>query len=272
MGRENRKMTDVQHNKQPLIELLYQLADDDFILAYRGSEWLGLAPFIEEDLAFSSISQDMMGHATMFYQLLEELGEKEMDFLAHARSASERKNAILLERVNGPGHYLNEPKYDWAFAVVRNLFYTQAKKIKMDSLKSSSYEPLSDAAIKVNMELYYHLMHWKMWFKQLIEAGGEARSRMEKAVKIVKDDFAGVLSLGIHSKEMMGAGLIEGEDVLTQRFHATMKPLFEDIGLTYTAEFGMKSGNGRMGEHTTDLDQALAILSEVYVSDPAAVW
>jgi ring-1,2-phenylacetyl-CoA epoxidase subunit PaaC len=265
-------MTEIQQTNQPLIELLYQLADDDFILAYRGSEWLGLAPFIEEDLAFSSISQDTMGHATMFFQLLEELGEKDMDFLAHARSASERKNAVLLEKVNGPGHYLAEPNYDWAFAVVRNLFYTQAKKIKMDSLKSSSYKPLSDVAIKVNMELFYHLMHWKTWFKQLIEANGEARLRMENAIKKVQDDFAGVLSLGVHSKEMTLAGLIEEEDGLTQRFHATMKPLFENLGLTYTAEFGMKSGNGRIGEHTTDLDQALAILSEVYVSDPAAVW
>ncbi|WP_420812925.1 Phenylacetic acid catabolic protein, partial [Peribacillus acanthi] len=76
MGRENRKMTEQfeQTNKLPLIELLYQLADDDFILAYRGSEWLGLAPHIEEDVAYSSINQDTMGHAVMFYRLLEELG------------------------------------------------------------------------------------------------------------------------------------------------------------------------------------------------------
>ena len=60
--------------KSALIALLYQLADDDFLIAYRGSEWLGLAPHIEEDVAFSSISQDTMGHAAMFYQLLEELG------------------------------------------------------------------------------------------------------------------------------------------------------------------------------------------------------
>lgn len=54
--------------KPALTSLLYQLADDDFILAYRGSEWLGLAPHIEEDVAFSSISQDTMGHAAMFYR------------------------------------------------------------------------------------------------------------------------------------------------------------------------------------------------------------
>lgn len=114
--------------KPALTSLLYQLADDDFILAYRGSEWLGLAPHIEEDVAFSSISQDTMGHAAMFYQLLSNLGEGNVDSLAHAREASERQNAVLLELVNGPGHYLSSAQYDWAFAVVRNYFYSQAKK------------------------------------------------------------------------------------------------------------------------------------------------
>lgn len=57
-------------------ELLLHLADDDFIHAYRGSEWLGLAPHIEEDVASSSIAQDTMGHAAIFYQLLEEIGRE----------------------------------------------------------------------------------------------------------------------------------------------------------------------------------------------------
>lgn len=79
--------------KMALIELLYQLADDDFILAFRGSEWLGLAPHIEEDIAYASINQATMGHAVMYYELLESLGEGSADELAHERKASERKNA-----------------------------------------------------------------------------------------------------------------------------------------------------------------------------------
>ena len=62
---------------------------------------------------------------------------------------------------------MEEPEYDWAYAVVRNYFYTLAKKLKFDSLKSSSYEPLAEVAVKV-MELYYHLLHWKTWFVQLL--------------------------------------------------------------------------------------------------------
>ena len=83
-----------------------------------------------------------------YYQLLEELGEGDANQLAHDRPANERRNAIILELVNGPGYYMKEPDYDWAFAVVRNYFYTQAKAIKIQSLQLSSYEPLAEVATK----------------------------------------------------------------------------------------------------------------------------
>jgi ring-1,2-phenylacetyl-CoA epoxidase subunit PaaC len=254
-------------------ELLFQLADDDFIHSYRGSEWLGLAPHIEEDVASSSISQDTMGHAAMFFKLLEELGEADADQLAHDRPANERRNAIILELVNGPGYYMTNPDYDWAFAVVRNYFYTQAKVIKIQSLHSSSYEPLVEVATKVQMELYYHLMHWKTWFVQLLGSGHEeAISRMKAAIEKTLPDVQGVFSLGEHGKEIVELGLIESEAVLLNNWIQAVSPIFESVGLTRTIEVGMAQGDGRNGKHTEDLVKALETLSEVYASDKAASW
>src|SRR3954452_11978410 len=124
-------ITPNQEYKKAVVDLLLQLADDDFLFSYRGSEWLGLAPHIEEDVASSSISQDSMGHAAMFYKLLEDLGVGEADDLAHLRPAHDRRNSILTERVNGDGYYMETPQYDWAYQVVRSYFYTQAKKMKV---------------------------------------------------------------------------------------------------------------------------------------------
>lgn len=258
--------------REGVTELLFQLADDDFIVAYRGSEWLGLAPHIEEDVAFSSISQDTMGHAAIFFQLLHGLGAGNPDDLAHARPAVERRNAIILEKANGPGTYLIEPHYDWAFAVVRNYFYVQAKKIKMESLKTSSYLPLAETAVKVNMELYYHLLHWKTWFNQLVSAGGEARTRMEQGLQIVFWELDGLFSLGEKSSEITSFKLIDSEDELKMRWVQVMAQVFESLNLKMPETFGMKSGNGRNGEHTEDLEDALCTLSEVYEIDPAAGW
>ncbi|MEV5038153.1 phenylacetate-CoA oxygenase subunit PaaC [Peribacillus frigoritolerans] len=254
-------------------ELLLQLADDDFIHSYRGAEWLGLAPHIEEDVASASISQDTMGHAAIYYKLLDELGEGDADKLAHDRPAKERRNAIILELVNGPGHYMKDPDYDWAFAVVRNYFYTQAKAIKVQSLHSCSYEPLAEVAQKVQMELYYHLMHWKTWFVQLLGSGHlEAVSRMKAAIGKTMPDFAGVFSLGQYGEEMVELGLIEGEAVLQKKWIEAITPVFESVGLAATIQIGMASGDGRNGQHTEDLEKALETLSEVYASDKAASW
>ncbi|MFD3447398.1 1,2-phenylacetyl-CoA epoxidase subunit PaaC [Microbacteriaceae bacterium 4G12] len=257
--------------KEALEQLLLQLADDDFIFAYRGSEWLGLAPHIEEDVAFSSISQDTMGHAAMFYELLEEIGAGNANDLAHNRPVQERRNAVLVELVNGPGHYMEDAQYDWAFAVVRNYFYTTAKKVKIDSLKSSTYQPLADVAVKVNMELYYHVMHWKIWFTQLLQSTDEAKERMMAAIEMVSEDVGGLFAFGDLAKQMEEFGLIENEALLQEKWLAALQPVFELVGLQ-APTCGMKHGNGRNGEHTEDLQAALVTLSEVYRIDPVVQW
>ncbi|WP_240035181.1 1,2-phenylacetyl-CoA epoxidase subunit PaaC [Neobacillus notoginsengisoli] len=258
--------------KEALINLLFQLSDDDFIVAYRGSEWLGLAPHIEEDVAFASISQDTMGHAAMFYKLLEDLGVGPVDSLAHARTAAERKNAVLLELVNGPGTYIKEPQYDWAFAVVRHYFYTIAKKIKMVALMSSSYSPLAEAAARVNIELYYHHLHWKTWFSQLMSAGGEARTRMEAAIKKAFDTAGDLFSYGNMAGDITGFNLIDESSALQEKWLEQLKMVFDSVDFALPEQLGIKMGNGRDGQHTKDLEEALSVLSEVYRFDPAAAW
>ncbi|WLD94123.1 1,2-phenylacetyl-CoA epoxidase subunit PaaC [Alkalihalobacillus sp. AL-G] len=255
-----------------LVELLYSLADDDFILAYRGSEWLGLAPHIEEDVAYSSINQDMMGHAARFYSILEELGEGKADELSHLRKPEQFRNAILLEEKNGEGTYLEQPQFDWAFAVVRNYFYTVHKKIRMESLRKSSYEPLKDTASKVRIELQYHLMHWETWFKQLMTSTDEANQRMTAAVERCWKEMNGVLSLGPHGDEMASKGYVTSEEEMRNKWSSYMKKTFEEINAPIPGDMAMSRGNGRQGEHTEDLKIALQTLSEVYETNPTTGW
>lgn len=257
--------------KEAVINLLFQLADDDFLMSYRGSEWLGLAPHIEEDVASSSISQDTMGHAAMYYMLLEELGAGNRDELAHVRPAAERKNSILTERVNGEGYYMETPSYDWAYAVVRNFFYTQAKKVKIESLRGSSYAPLAEAAVKVNMELYYHLLHWKTWFVQLLNSTDTAKKKMNDAIEWVMKDFGDIFSYGEHKTAIEGSGLIATEVELKEKWILNMTPIFESLNMEVPV-IPKTDENGRNGEHSEDLTEALSTLSEVYRLDPAAAW
>lgn len=268
-------MTDVKTDvkfKEAVADLLFQLADDDFLISFRGSEWLGLAPHIEEDVAFSSISQDTMGHATMFYSLLEDLGYGTADELAHLRPSKERRNSILAERPNGEGYYMETPKYDWAYAVVRNYFYTTAKKVKIDSLKNSSYKPAAEMAARVNLELFYHSLHWKTWFVQLLSSSDEAIERMKNAIDEVVKDFGDIFAFGKLTKDIYDYGLIEEGTVLKKRWFAELEKAYTSLDLELPEIPEKPKMNGRIGEHSNDLDSALETLSEVYRLDTAASW
>ena len=258
--------------KEAITSLLFQLADDDFMYAFRGSEWLGLAPHIEEDVASSSISQDSMGHAAMYYKLLEDLGVGKADDIAHLRTANERKNGILTERVNGEGYYMETPLYDWAYAVVRSYFYTQAKKVKIDSLCESSYPPLAEVATKVRLELYYHRLHWEMWFKQLLNSTDVAKKKMTDAIEVVMNDFGDMFSYGNQKQGIEANGLIGSEEKLRENWKASIEPVFILLQMKVPEIPNTITKNGRNGEHTKDLDEGLLTLSEVYKFDPIAVW
>ncbi len=259
-------------NKEAIKHLLFQLADDDFMYAYRGSEWLGLAPHIEADIASSSISQDSMGHAAMYYKLLEDLGAGKADDLAHLRPSVERKNTILTERVNGEGYYMEVPHYDWAYTVVRSYFYTQSKKVKIDSLCESSYTPLAEVAVKVRMELYYHRMHWEIWFKQLMNSTDVAKKKMSAAIDLVMKDFGDVFSYGNQKQAIESSRLIGSEEDLKAKWHESLKPVFLALEMDVPSIPMQPEKNGRNGQHTQDLDDALITLSEVSKLDPVAVW
>ncbi|WP_042143172.1 1,2-phenylacetyl-CoA epoxidase subunit PaaC [Paucisalibacillus sp. EB02] len=253
-----------------LKELLFQLADDDLLIAFRGSEWLGLAPHVEEDVAYSSITQNTMGHAVMYYNLLEELGIGTADLLAHDRKSEERRNGIYLEKRNGEGNYLDEPYYDWALAVVRNYFYEAFKKIKLEAVANGSYKPLANVARKVLMEHHYHLAHWKLWIKQLGSSSDEAKKRIQGRVKEAWEEFADVLELGKHANDIRSHNLVSiGEEEMKDRWIDEVRTVLVEIP---DGSLGKKYGSGRNGDHTQDLEQAVNTLAEVYNSDKTAAW
>src|SRR5438067_10108601 len=75
-------------------QLLVAIADDELVLGWRDSEWTGVAPFLEEDVAFSSIAQNEIGHARALYQLVA--GEDGADELALGRAVGEYRSASLV--------------------------------------------------------------------------------------------------------------------------------------------------------------------------------
>jgi ring-1,2-phenylacetyl-CoA epoxidase subunit PaaC len=147
----------------PSVNLLLELADDELILGWRNSEWTGIAPFLEEDVAFSSIAQTEIGHARAWYELAaEELGT-DADALAFDREPDEYRSAPFVELRLVP---------DWARTIARHWLYETADAIRIEALKGSQDSRVSGLAEKMDREEAYHRMHAQMWVERL---RGEAR-------------------------------------------------------------------------------------------------
>jgi ring-1,2-phenylacetyl-CoA epoxidase subunit PaaC len=137
--------------------LLLEIADDELILGWRDSEWTGIAPFLEEDVAFSSIAQNEIGHARALYELAaRDLGAT-ADELAFDRSPEEYRCAQLVER--------RLPS--WEHTIARHHLYEEADAIRLERLKQSGDPELAGLAAKIDREETYHRMHAQMWFDRL---------------------------------------------------------------------------------------------------------
>lgn len=252
-----------------LTELLWQLADDDLVVGFRDQEWLGLAPHIEEDVAFGSIGQEEIGHAAHYYGILAELGLGAADDLASLRGPEERRNSVLLEMPNGTGHYLNDPRFDWAWTIVRHYFHDLWEMACLEELRASRFLPLSNAAVKIIGEKRYHRAHQELWLRTMA-SHDESRPRLDAALEKA-GAFGGDLDqFGVIAGDLRVFGLMPDPEAARERFHGQSQAFLESLGLRVPA--WKQPMNGRLGHHTEELTLALATLSEVYRLDPSAQW
>jgi len=140
-------------NAQELLEY----ADDELILGWRDSEWTGIAPFLEEDVAFSSISQNEVGHARALYEIAARQLGVTADELAFDRAPEEYRSAPLVEL----------RKMDWAATIARHVLYEAADEIRLEELKASADREVAGLAAKMDREEAYHRIHAQMWEERL---------------------------------------------------------------------------------------------------------
>jgi len=205
-------------------DLLLSLADDELILGWRNSEWTGIAPFLEEDVAFSSIAQNEIGHARALYELAAaELGTT-ADELAFDREPDEYRSAPLVQL----------RRLEWARTIARHWLYETADEIRLASLKASDDPELAGVAAKIDREEAYHRMHAEMWIDRL-RATDEGRSRLDEAVNELWPYALGVLDdwlrpeLRARAEERLGRTLPD-VDAVPRGVHETeLAELWEEM-------------------------------------------
>ena len=274
-----------------LVAMVTSLGDDELILGHRHSEWTGFAPHIEEDVAFSSIAQDEIGHAAALYSLVAKVTGDSADRIALGREKDAYRNAILCERDNG----------DWAFTLARHWLYDHADELRLEALEGSAHEELAALATKMRREERYHLLHADTWLKRVAQGPVEGRKRLADGVMkaftpalalfepfeleddAVKEGWLPVPSAELRHRFMRFAG--EQLDALglptdiarhaeegAEFVASSSGDLIAAEGAEMAAAGDEDGTGGRRGRRTADFDALWEDMTAMYRTNPGATW
>jgi ring-1,2-phenylacetyl-CoA epoxidase subunit PaaC len=245
-----------------LAVLLLSAADDEFVLGYRNSEWTGIAPMLEDDVAFSSMAQDEIGHARLLYEILGGRLDLSADAVAYRRPPEAFRNAHLLEH----------PRTNWAFTILRQYLYDQFDQVRLEALAHSTLEPLAQATAKILREEKYHVMYGETWMRRLAEGGDEARARLAAALALAWPLALGLFEPLPGEAALIAAGTLpHGMDAMQQTWQERVTAFLGELGLA-PPEGATAITGGRLGQHTAEFAALYEELTVVYRIDPDAKW
>ncbi|MCG8350357.1 MAG: phenylacetate-CoA oxygenase subunit PaaC [Chloroflexales bacterium] len=257
--------------KTALRELLLALADDEFILGFANSEWTGIAPILEEDIAFSSLSQDEIGHAHVFYELLANLEESDVEALTYGRTPKDYRNTQLVER----------PRGNWVYTVSRQFLYDTADYVRLEGLQQSSYKPLTQAITVILREEKQHLIHTSAWLQRLAADSPEAQQQQQAAFEMLWPDALAFFQPPDGENKLIAAGVLQTSfAALQQHWLDQIAEPLQRLGLSFPfvrqgavwATAITPTLGGRRGEHSPSFYELYETITSLYRSGLETQW
>ncbi len=235
-------------------ELILALADDEHLMGQQHTEWIGVAPFLEEDLAFASIGQDELGHAASLYELLTD----DVDALALGRAPDDYRSCWLVE----------EPCDEWAEALIRHWLYDAAEQLRWEALLGSSIPALAQIAERALREEAFHRRHADALLDALA-GSADASARLGAALERLLPVALGLFDPSPGEPEALEGG------VSTASLASLQAPWLDTVG----RRFGLAHGPEHQPpdqEHRTRRSPHFQPLydrmREVILIDPTAEW
>ena len=258
---------------EQLINYILQLADSNLILTQRNAAWCGHGPILEQDIAITNITLDLIGQSRNFYQyaakLINESKENKVteDSLAYLRTEREFKNLLLTEQENG----------DWAQTIVRQFFYSVYQYFLYEKMQYSKDEQLAGIAAKSLKEVTYHVTWSAEWVIRLGDGTAESKERIEKAIKELWPYTGEMFLPEAYEISMVSAGIAPDITLLKNEWLKKVTAIIEEA--TISSPFGggwegasfMQTG-GKNGVHTEKLGYVLSDLQYLQRTYPNATW
>ncbi len=246
-----------------LFEYLIRLGDDSLILGHRLSEWCGHGPILEEDIAMTNLSLDLIGQATNILQYAGEVEGKGRteDDIAFLRFDKDYKNLLLVERPNG----------DFGLTMMRQFLFDAYRKPLFERLMNSSDEQLAAIAAKSLKETKYHLRHSSEWVIRLGDGTEESRQKMQDALDELLKYTAEMFYADDVDHDLIERGVIPSMDGLKEEWSATVNAVLEEATLTIPTNNWEQKG-GRVGLHSEHMGYILTELQYMQRAYPGMEW
>lgn len=250
------------------IDYIIHLADTTLILSQRNSEWCGHGPILEQDIAITNISLDLLGQSRYFYQhaatLLNTKNKSENtteDSLAYLRGEREFKNLLITELPNG----------DWGQTILRQFFVSVYHSLLYQQLLKSSDTQIAAIAEKSLKEVAYHVKWSSEWVIRLGNGTEESHRRMIDAINNLWA-YTGEMFVPA-DYEVEAAKMVIGIDTasLKEEWINKIEPVFSEATLPVPEKIFMQLG-GKSGVHTEYLGYILTDLQYLQRVYPGAQW
>lgn len=246
-----------------LFEYLIRLGDDSLILGHRLSEWCGHGPILEEDIAMTNLSLDLIGQATSIFEYagkVEGKGRSEDD-LAFLRYEKDYKNLLLVERPNG----------DFGITMMRQFLFDAYRKLLFERLVNSGDQQLSAIAAKSLKETKYHLRHSSEWVIRLGDGTEESHQKMQDALDELWKYSAELFYEDEVDKNLASIGVVPSMRGLKEEWETLVKDVLAEATLVIPTNNWEQIG-GRKGLHSEHLGFILTELQYMQRTYPGMEW
>jgi ring-1,2-phenylacetyl-CoA epoxidase subunit PaaC len=246
-----------------LLNYTLHLADNALILGQRNAEWTGHGPVLEQDIAISNISLDLIGQARMLYQYAAQVqgGGTTEDSLAYLRDAWDFKNCLLVELDRG----------DWAKTILRQFFFSVYQFYLYRQLQDSKDARLAAIAEKAIKEVTYHLRWSAEWVIRLGDGTEESRQRIANALTELWMYSGELTTSSVYEIQLAAEGIAVDVNTFKEQWMAKVKEVLEEATLKIPENQWMQTG-GKEGKHTEHLGYILAEMQYLQRTYPGAEW
>ncbi|MBI3138292.1 MAG: phenylacetate-CoA oxygenase subunit PaaC [Sphingobacteriales bacterium] len=240
------------------INYTLHLADNALILGQRNSAWCGHGPVLEQDIAITNISLDLIGQARSLYQYAAELtgGGTTEDSLAYLRTEREFSNCLLVEQPNG----------DWAQTLLRQFLFSSYQFYLYQYLQCYSDTRIAAIAEKSLKEVSYHLRWSSEWVIRLGDGTEESHRRIASALDELWR-YTGELFLPAGYEKDLAIDVA----ALEYDWSKKIKNVFAEANLTVPGNVFMQTG-GKSGMHSEYLGHLLTELQYMQRTFPGCEW